>query len=301
MAWRMPPNWNVSKEHIPVDWDWFVQLASPEMVGQEVGHYQITATLNEATNVNGQSYRAIDKTTSSAATVRVLSYWLVDSPEATEAQELFQREARSASALNHSNIATVYETWIYEGRAHLAMEVLEGNILRERLKAGRVSREEFFHLAIQLASAIAAAHERGILLRWCLNPASVFVTSAGDAKILDCGVERLRYADWDLERPDAHYWCRYMAPEYACNETHHDTRTDLYLLGQVLYELAVCRLPFSGALACLEHRPAPLAEAVDLPSRAKELILKLLEKNPQDRCQSALEVCDALKRAEACS
>src|SRR5271165_1097190 len=197
---------------------------------------------------------------------------------------------RGSKALSHGRILTPYPLW---KRCYVWCFC--------RIYSRQTPREEFFHLAIQLASAIAAAHERGILLRWCLNPASVFLTSAGDAKILDCGVERLRYADWDLERPDAHYWCRYMAPEYACNEPHHDTRTDIYSLGQVLYELAVCRLPFSRALACLENRPAPLAEAVDLPSRAKELILKLLERNPQDRCQSALEVCDALKRAEACS
>lgn len=298
MAWRAAPNWNVSKELIPADWDWFVEVSSPDMVGQAVGHYEITSPLNEATNANGQAYRAVDKTTGNAATVKVLSYWLEDSDKSTEAQELFHQEARLASALNHPNIATVYETGIYEGRVYLVMEVLEGNILREKLKAGPVSRDEFFRLATQLACAIAAAHERGILLR-CLNPASIFVTSAGDAKILDCGVERLRYADWDMERPDTRYWMFYVAPEYVRDEAQHDMRTDLYLLGLTLYEIAARRLPFSRMLGFLEEQPAPLLVLDYLTSQVKELILKLLEKEPKDRYQSALEVCHALGQAES--
>ena len=294
----MPPNWNISKEHIPADWDWFVQVSSPDMVGQVVGHYQITATFNEATNANGQSYRAFDKRTGCAATLKLLSYWLVeDSSKSIEALDLFHREARSVSALNHPNIATVYETGVYDRRAYLATEVFEGDILRQRLKTENVSAEEFIHLGIQLASAMATLHANGMLLR-CLYPDIIFVTSAGDAKVLDCGVKYLRDADWDLERPDRHVWLMYIAPEHLHGEARNDARTDLYLLGLVLYELATRHRPFSSFEAFLKQPPAPLADAGHLPSQLTSLILKLLEKEPEDRYQSALEVRDALQQAQ---
>ena len=102
MLWRLPPNWNVPKEHIPADWDWFVQVSSPNMIGKLVGLYQITATSNEATNANGQSYRATDTRTGSAVALKLLSYWLAeDSLKSAHALERCHLEARSFSALNH--------------------------------------------------------------------------------------------------------------------------------------------------------------------------------------------------------
>ena len=320
MLWSLPPNWNVGKEHIPADWDWRVQVSSPDMIGQVVGHYQITATFNEGTNANGPSYRAIDKRTGGAATLKLLCYWLCRDPDVwVAALNFFHREAKAVSTLNHPNIATVYESEVHEGQPYLVMEALEGQTLRQKLKSASVSAEEFVRLGTQLASAMATAHANEMLLHF-LNPETTFVTSGGDAKVLDSGVEYLANAGWDWERPDIPCWHRYMAPEEHRGVELHltrgeldrlikaaeglngyetcDARTDLYRLGLVLYELAARRYPFSNYAKFREGSVMPLVDASHLHSWLTSLILKLLEKEPEDRYQSALEVLEALKQVQ---
>ena len=213
----------------------------------------------------------------------------------------FQREARAASALNHSNVCTIYalgET--PDGHQFIAMELVEGVTLRGRLASGRLRTSETLDLTIQIASALTAAHAAGIVHR-DLKPENAIVRPDGVVKVLDFGLAKLTAPGTDdggatrtvldTNAGTVMGTVAYMSPEQARGEDV-DGRTDVWSLGVVLYEMLAGQLPFAGRspsdvlAAILEHEPPPLAPlAPDVPSELQRIVGKALKKDRERRYQ----------------
>ena len=213
----------------------------------------------------------------------------------------FEQEARAASALNHPNVCTIHALGVAaDGRHFIAMEYVEGQTLRERFVRGSLKRRESFDIAIQIASALTAAHASGIIHR-DLKPENVVLRPDGFAKVLDFGLAKLVATESDPElatRTVLHTdagtavgTVAYMSPEQARAE-YVDVRTDIWAVGVVLYEMVAGRRPFAGQstsevlAAILEHDPAPLARFdPDVPHELQRMVTKALRKDPEQRYQ----------------
>jgi eukaryotic-like serine/threonine-protein kinase len=213
----------------------------------------------------------------------------------------FEREARAASALNHPNVCTIYAVGeTPDGRHFIAMELVEGVTLRQRLGSGRLRPLEAIDVAIQIASALTAAHNAGIVHR-DIKPENIILRPDRIVKVLDFGLAKLTAPGPDEVAPtrtqlDSHIGAivgtvAYMSPEQARGEPV-DGRTDIWSLAVVLYELLAGRLPFAGRsasdliAAILEHDAAPLAPvAPDLPPELHRIIAKALKKDCDRRYQ----------------
>lgn len=265
-----------------------------------VGPYRIVSELGSGGM--GVVYKAEDTRLGRQVALKFLSAALAGDSRASARLE---REARTASSLNHPNICTIYEIGEHEGRRFIAMEFLDGTALYDAIGGKPMAPAKLLDLAVQIADALDAAHARGVVHR-DIKPANIFVTRRGHAKVLDFGIAR---AAVDTPSEGADPLTRlatqpgtvtgtlsYMSPEQALSQPV-DPRSDIFSLGLVLFEMATGRQAFDGATpaavydAILNH-DAPSARAFNpaLPQGFDEILGRALEKDPALRYQTASDL-----------
>jgi tetratricopeptide (TPR) repeat protein/tRNA A-37 threonylcarbamoyl transferase component Bud32 len=280
-----------------------------------VAHYEILGKLGEGGM--GVVYQARDTKLGRETALKLLPENLASNPAYLQR---FQREARAASALNHPNICTIYEIGAHQGRHYIAMEMLEGETLRELIQGRPMPIDQIIRIGLQIADALQAAHDKGIIHR-DIKPANIFLTHRGHVKILDFGLAKLASANLaePLSGPafsqarnvSSEYISSpsitigtlpYMSPEQALGE-ELDIRTDLFSLGSVLYELSTGLPAFKGNSQpvlfqeILTKSPvSPARLNPEVPQKLDDLICRLLEKDRELRFQTAADLCAYLKR-----
>ena len=285
------------------------------ILSETVSHYRILHKLGGGGM--GVVYEAEDTRLGRHVAIKLLSEKFSKNPSAIER---FQREACTASSLNHPHICTIHDVGEHAGRHFIVMELLEGKTLRQAIASGPLPAEEMVALGIQIADGLEAAHKRGIVHR-DIKPANLFVLERDRIKILDFGLAKLTGRDrgervsWDSALDDDEPTRQtvttpgefvgtvsYMSPEQARGE-RLDHRTDLFSFGVVLYEMATGVLPFRGHTSAvvfdsiLNHAPSPAMRVnPQVSPELDRVILRALEKHRETRYQSAADLGAELRR-----
>jgi len=278
------------------------------LVGELIGHYRIESLID--VGGMGEVYLARDERLGRKVALKLLP----DRFTADETQlSRFKAEARSASALNHPNILTVYEIGQEGSRYFIATEFIEGLTLRASLASGRMNLHDALEIAVQVASALAAAHETGVVHR-DIKPENIMLRPDGYVKVLDFGIAKLTelWLESDLGDPAtmARLQTRpglvlgtghYMSPEQARGQTA-DARSDLWSLGVVIYEMIRGIPPFSGETpsdciaSILTTEPAPLSRVLpEVPLKLESILQKALRKNRDERYPTIKEMLADLR------
>ena len=284
-------------------------------IGQTFSHYHITGQLGSGGM--GVVYEARDLTLGRRVALKFLPPELAGDQGALDR---FLLEARTASALNHPNICTIYAVENDGGQAFISMELLEGQSLDHKLESGPLALDVLLDISIQLTDALEAAHAKGVIHR-DIKPGNIFIGQRGQVKVLDFGLAKLIQAleagiettaagpfPFHLTSPGTTVGTvSYMSPEQARGE-QLDGRSDLFSVGAVIYQMATAQLPFSGNTtavifhAILEREPVPAAQLNSaVPPRLQEVIDKLLEKDREIRYQSAADLRADLRRLKRSS
>jgi Tol biopolymer transport system component len=274
--------------------------------GDRIGAYTVLQLLGSGGA--GEVWRAKDERLSRDVAIKVLLPHLSGN---TDRLRRFADEARTAGALNHSNILAIYDVGEFRGLPFLVSECLEGESLRSRVGKGPLPADQAVAITLQAARGLAAAHARGIVHR-DLKPDNLFVTSDGVVKILDFGVAKLQMSEaTSVQAPTQTLTgvivgtAGYMAPEQIRGDIA-DARADLFALGVVLFEMLSGRRPFTGSStfetlhAILTVETPDIAEAAPhVPPAVSEVLRRLLEKAPGARFQSAVDLAWTLERVAA--
>jgi serine/threonine protein kinase len=273
----------------------------PILTGRQLGVYHLQHRIGAGGM--GEVYRATDTKLNRPVAIKFLSAALAD----TSARRRFQREAQLASSLNHPHILTVHDAGEFDGRQYLVTELVDGGTLRDWMKAGPRPWQDVVEMVIGLADGLATAHDAGILHR-DIKPENILITKTGYAKLADFGLAKLRESSSLVGDAITETRTRtgvivgtiaYMSPEQATGRPV-DARSDVFSFGIVLYELLAGRRPFAGPtpldiLHAIANRSADrLPESIPLPLR--EVIERMLEKNPAQRVQTMREVVADLRR-----
>src|SRR6266705_1271362 len=277
------------------------------LVGQTFGHYKISKRIGSGGM--GDVYLATDMTAGRKAALKLLPTRFTGDAERLKR---FQQEAHAVVGLNHPNILTIYEIGEDHSIHYIASELIEGETLRQRLTRGRMQLSEAIDVAIQVASALAAAHDTGIVHR-DIKPENIMLRPDGYVKVLDFGIAKLAEQEVPVTIPTDEALLlvetnlgsilgtvRYMSPEQACG-AQVDKRTDIWSLGVVVYEMITGHEPFTGdaprevMTSILETEPPPLASYIRqaLPE-LQQIISKTLRKDPEERYHGAHEFLQAL-------
>ena len=268
------------------------------MIGQTISHYKILEKLGEGGM--GVVYKAEDTKLDRTVALKFLTQQLASS-EADKTR--FIQEAKAASALSHPNVCTIHDIQEHDGQMFIVMEFVDGQTLRE--KRGTISLKQTLDIGIQIADGLAAAHEKGIVHR-DIQPENIMIRRDGIAQIMDFGLAKLRSASSKINRLTKEGstvgTAGYMSPEQVQGQDV-DHRSDIFALGILLYELFTGQLPFKGV-----HETALLYEIVnvdpvpmsavkpEIDPELDRIVLECLDKDPNERTQSAKQVSIDLKR-----
>jgi TolB-like protein/tetratricopeptide (TPR) repeat protein len=278
------------------------------VVGQTFGHYKISERIGSGGM--GEVYLATDIIAGRKAALKLLPTQFTGDPERLKR---FQQEAHAVVGLNHPNIVTVYEIGEDHSIHYIVSELIEGETLRERLTRGRMELSEAVDVAIQVTSALVAAHEAGVVHR-DIKPENIMLRPDGYVKVLDFGIAKLAEQELPVTTPKDEALllvetnlgsilgtARYMSPEQACG-AQVDKRSDIWSLGVVLYEMVTGHVPFTGDTprevmsAIVEKEPPPLTSYIkQTPVELQQIVSKTLRKDRAQRYRSAHELLEALK------
>ena len=273
--------------------------------GAKLGDYEVKSLLGFGGM--GEVYRARDSRLGRDVAIKVLpSFLSADSDRLRR----FEQEARAAATLNHPNILAVHQMGTYEGAPYLVSELLEGETLREQLNRGRLAVRKAIDYGVQIARGLAAAHEKGIVHR-DLKPENLFVTKDGRVKILDFGLAKLTQPQSGPENAELTLTkgteagmvmgtVGYMSPEQVRGQTA-DHRADIFAFGAILYEMLAGKRAFQKPTSAEtmtailnEDQPGISQATANTPPALQRVVHRCLEKNPEQRFQSASDLAFAL-------